>query len=57
MANKKWEEIKSWVGDNPCCASDRLWVPNGWLVRCYMYKGGVDMKFIEDAEHTWNIDY
>jgi len=51
----KWEYIGGGANSN----TERLKVPNGWLVRttfCQGYDGGgVHMLVLEDKDHEWKL--
>lgn len=42
-----WEEIDE--------DTARLKVPNGWIVKCFHWRTGIVVIFVEDSEHTWEF--
>ena len=56
----EWEIIETDISNTTC--SDRLKVPNGWIVRSYTKtgafsnKGGIHQIFIPDINHKWVLD-
>jgi len=47
-----WEEIEY----KEFCTSDRLKVPDGWIVRSYYNRESVHQIFVEDKRHTWKLN-
>ena len=46
--NREWEDIDE--------NSDRLKVPGGWLVRCWVTNAGMSVIFYSDPHHEWTFE-